>query len=208
MSENFCQRVWRVARHEGWRSFLTRSLGTFGYRRLILLQRPLHEALPDLRASLPLALGWLDAGQEADYRALVPDTPAGLVPERLQRGERCLTARVDGTLASVMWASTGVARMSYLSLEMPLEPGDVYLNGAYTSPAYRGHSIAPVLSVEMLRRHHEDGFQRAIRATVPGNLPALRAHAKAGFSPYAVISCFKLGSWRQDFRRSLKTAKE
>ncbi|MCB1278756.1 GNAT family N-acetyltransferase [Prosthecobacter sp.] len=208
MSESFPRRVWRVARHEGWRSFFVRSVAAFGYRRLILLQRSLNEPFPELRASLPLVIDWLDSEAEADYKELVYGTPDGKVADRLQQGDRCLTARVDGKLAAVMWASTGSARLGFLDLRMPLEPGDVYLNGAFTSPAFRGHSIAPVLSVEMLRRFHESGFQRAVRATVPGNEPALRAHAKAGFAPYAVIGRFKLGSWRRDFCRPWKTAKE
>lgn len=204
MSESFLWRVWRVIRHEGWQSFLTRSLGALGYRRLFLLQRSLHDPLPELRASLPLVIDWLVPEQEADYATLVPDTVVGGVVTRLQRGERCLSARVDGKLVSVMWASTGCARIGYLELEMPLSPEEVYLGGAFTHPAFRGHSIAPVLSVEMLRRFREDGFRRVIRATVPGNQPALRAHAKAGFVPYAMISRFKLGSWRRDFRRPLE----
>jgi|GEM_PF-291249 len=204
MSEPLVRRAWQVLRREGVRSFWFRFIGECGYRRLFLLSRSLGEPLPALRVSLPLAMDWLAPDEVPEYLALRPTASAGSVAQRMGRGNRCLAARSGGRLVGVMWVCTGRALIEYLDRELPLAAGDVYLFDAYTDPASRGQAIAPALSAELLRRFQEAGCQRAVRATLPENVAALRAHAKAGFQPYAVIGRVKLGGWRRDFLRLLQ----
>lgn len=204
MSENIIQRACSVLQEEGLRGFLFRLIGVIGYRRLLLLGRSLEGPLPEVRSSLPLEIDWLGPHDQAEFSAMVSDQYNTQIEARMNKGDRCLAARTHGKLAAVMWACTTSLRMSYLEMDMPLPPGEVYLCGAFTDPAFRGHGIAPTLSVEMLRRFRETGFHRAIRATWPENSPALRAHAKAGFVPCAMVGRLKLGWWRRDFHHPLK----
>jgi L-amino acid N-acyltransferase YncA len=55
------------------------------------------------------------------------------------------------------------------------------------------------MSAELLRRFRDEGCPRALRGTLPENLAALRAHAKAGFQTYALMGRIKIGPWRHDF---------
>ncbi len=204
MRGDIIQRALGVLREEGLRSFLFRLLGVICYRRLLLLERSLSEPLPEVRSSLPLEIEWLGPNDQAEFSAMVSDQYNTQIEARMNKGDRCLAARTHGKLAAVMWACTTSLRISYLEMDTPLLPGEVYLCGAFTDPAFRGHAIAPTLSVEMLRRFRETGFHRAIRATWPENSPALRAHAKAGFVPCAMVGRLKLGWWRRDFHHPLK----
>jgi ribosomal protein S18 acetylase RimI-like enzyme len=83
-----------------------------------------------------------------------------------------------------------------LECELPLPSATVYLCEAYTDPQFRGQGIAPALSNELLRRCGEEGTQLAVRATLPENHAALRAHAKNGFEVYSLMCRLKVGSWQ------------
>jgi ribosomal protein S18 acetylase RimI-like enzyme len=195
------QRAWQVLRDEGVRSFWFKLLHLLGYHRLLLLDRPLTEPVPPAQATSPLAMDWLSPADVAEYLAFRSSRDARLLDERFERRHRCLLARADGRLVGVMWAATERAVIQSLRHELPLAPGEVYLYDAYTDPAFRGRCIAPVLSVELLRRFRDEGCRRAIRGTVPENEAALRAHAKAGFERYAIIRRVKLGPWRFVWQR-------
>ncbi|HXJ84500.1 MAG TPA: GNAT family N-acetyltransferase [Candidatus Methylomirabilis sp.] len=202
MSRHSLQRVWRVLRDEGARTFWFKLLGKLGYRRLYLLECSLAEPLPPARP-LPagLTLAWLPRSELGEYAALRADEAERDITARFDNGDRCLAARLDGQLVGAMWASVHRPRVQFLQRDVPHVAGDVYLFDAYVAAAARGQSIAPRMSDELLRHFQKAGSRRAIRGTAPENTPALRAHAKAGFRPYALIGYVKLGSWRRDFYR-------
>jgi GNAT superfamily N-acetyltransferase len=195
MSAPSFQRAWQVLRDEGVRSFWFKLLHLLGYHRLLLLSRPLTEPVRPARAALPLAMDWLAPADKAEYMAFRSLRDASSLDERCERRHRCLLAHVDGRLVGAMWAATERAWIQSLRYELPLAPGDVYLFDAYTDPAFRGRGIAPVLSLELLRRCYKEGCRRALRVTLPENAAALRAHAKAGFQCCGVIRRVKLGPW-------------
>jgi GNAT superfamily N-acetyltransferase len=207
MSRPSLQRVWQVLRTEGPRTFWFKLLGGLGYRRLYLLEHSLAEPLlaaPPWPAGLTLA--WLERGELDEYVALRTFFTAEDIVARLDNGDLCLSARLNGRLVGAMWACVNRPRVQFLQREVPLAPGDVYLFDAFVIPSARGQSIAPLLSHELLRHFQQAGYRRAIRGTSPENAPALRAHAKAGFQPYARIGQVRLGRWHYDFCRPLKTA--
>lgn len=199
MSASRLQRAWLVLREEGVRSFWFKLLGDLGYRRLYLLQGSLTEPIAPLPAALPITFDWLKPSELGEYMAMQPERTKQLFADRLARGHRCLTVRSHGRLVGGMWAAQQHAWIAYLEREVPLGDGEVYAFDAFTLPEFRGQGIAPALSTELIRRSQAAGCRRAIRATSPENQPALRAHAKAGFHPYARIGYVKLGPWRRDF---------
>ena len=199
MSDHRLQRAWQVLRREGLRSFWFKFLGVLGYRRLFLLSRSLTEPIPAVSASLPLTMNWLTPAELTEYLAFRSATGAEQIADRLKRNQRCLVARAQGRWVGAMWADTQRAWIEYLERELPLAPGEVYLFDAYTNPAFRGQAIAPAMSAELLRRFRDEGCPRALRGTLPENLAALRAHAKAGFQTYALMGRIKIGPWRHDF---------
>lgn len=182
------------------------GLGRVCYRRIYLLERALACGSAVQSQDEAWAFAWLERGDRDEYIRVHTEREGALVDDRIAKGHRCLTARHQGRLVGVMWAATENASIAYLGRAVPFAPGDVYLFDAFTIPEYRGRGIAPSLSAELLYQFAEDGYQRAIRGTIPENTAALRAHAKAGFHAYAVMGFLKAGPWRWDFVRPLPTA--
>lgn len=186
--------------HERPRTFLMKLLAELGYRRVVLLVRPLDEPIPegpphpDVTFSL---LGEHRIDEYAAYRGADRDVIAGL----LARGVECHLLECDGRIVSSCWAWIGPHWSEYLGSATPTEDGDVYLSDAWTDPAYRGRAYAHVLCLHQLRQYHARGLRRAMRATVPENYSALKLHAKSGFRPLGVSATMRLGPWRRSFRR-------
>jgi len=205
MSHSRISRAWQTLRQEGFRSFWFKLIEVLGYRRMFLLSRSLAKPIPAVEPKIPITMSWLTTAESHDYVAFRPSTNMNQLAARFERNERCLVARrADGRIVGVMWAAIG--RALYLERVWPVEPGQVYLFDAYTDPTMRGHAVAPALSAEMLRRYRDEGFQYAIRGTLPENKAALKAHAKAGFQIIGRIGRVKFGPWRRDFQHSFPKA--
>lgn len=196
MSESLPARAWQVLREEGVRSVWFRSLAVLGCRRLYLLRRPLSEHIAACEPSLPVTIGWLAPDDAVAYEAFREAAGPDDAARRLAKGDRCLVARHDGRIVGAMWGSTVRAWSPYLGRDLPLAAGEAYQFDAYTSPAVRGRGIAPALSVAWLSCLRDEGCSAAVRATLPENTAALRAHAKAGYRVTEIVRSVWLGPWR------------
>jgi GNAT superfamily N-acetyltransferase len=196
-------RAWETLRREGVRSFWFKLVDVLGYRRLFLLRRSLDEPLSHVNCQLPIRMEWLRPEGFGDYHAMRPATDPEELARRLESDQRCLLARHNDRLVGAMWVVSRSAPIAYLECELPMSNTVVYLCEAYTDPKFRGQGVAPALSDEVLRRCREEGSQLAIRATLPENRAALRAHAKNGFEVYALMSRLRLGPWRRHWTKEL-----
>lgn len=206
MKKNLLQLGWEVYCDQGLWSLIHHVVGELGYRRLFLLERSLSSVSPIVQARMPMTIEWLTELDSTDYYTLRPDADRDLDAERLKSGHRCLLARIEGRLVGVMWVGSGSVwshHFRYVGYDLAFTPEEAYLFNAYADPAYRGQSIAPALSSELLHRLRDEGCTRAIRGTHPTNAPALRAHGKAGFRPFVVIHRLRFLGWRHVWRRSL-----
>jgi GNAT superfamily N-acetyltransferase len=195
------RRALSVLRDEGLGSFWFKSLSVLGYRRLVLLERDLTSPEPQVATGLALGIAMLEPGEVDDYFAFRPEAPRELVLDRLRRAQTCFVARREGRIVSACWSSTEAAWSEFLRCEIAVAAGDVYLFDAFTLPACRGQGAAPALCMQQLRHFRRLGMHRAIRATLPENAAALRAHAKTGFRPYALLRTLRVGPWQATFRR-------
>lgn len=190
------RRAFAVLREEGLTSFWFKLASTVGYRRLLLLERPLAETLPQVEPGQRLEFGTLAVSEVDDHFAFRPGLPRAVVLKRLRLAQTCFCARHEGRIVSACWATQEPAWIEFLSREFALAPGEVYVFDAYTLPVYRGQGVAPALCVHQLSCFRAQGLRRAIRATLPENIPALRAHAKSGFRGYALLRSLKIGPWQ------------
>jgi GNAT superfamily N-acetyltransferase len=197
MNGSRMSRAWETLQREGIRSFWFKLVDVLGYRRLFLLRRSLNEPLSRVDCRLPIRMEWLLPEGVGEYRTMRPATDPKELLSRLESRQRCLLGRWNGRLVGAMWVVGRSARIEYLEYELPLPSATVYLCEAYTDPQFRGQGIAPALSNELLRRCREEGTQMAIRATLPENHAALRAHAKNGFVVCSLMRRIKVGSWRR-----------
>ena len=198
---DIAHRAYAVLREQGFKSFWFKVAAELGYRRLILLERSLLQPVNPPAQTLPLRFDILDESQIDDFLAFRPQLPQAEVSKRLRAGNVCFTARDRGRLVSAAWTTTGRAWTDFLGCEITIGAGEAYLFDAFTHPAYRGQGVAPALCFHQLAHFQRAGLRRVVRATLPENLPALRAHLKCGFHPHALIRRMKIGPWQYSFQR-------
>lgn len=197
-SGNVLQRALSSLRHESLATVGHKLASGLGYRRLLRLERRLDEPIGEAQVALPVTIGLLGLDDAAAYAAARPET--GRVPfeRRLAEGWLAFAVRHEGRIVSTAWATTKRYRMDYLGRDIEIGDGDVCFTDAWTDPAWRGHSLAQALCEHQLRYFRDRGFRRALRATIPVNYSALRAHAKSGFRPTTLHVQLKIGPWRRN----------
>ncbi len=188
-----------ILREEGVRGFWFKLLAELGYRRLLLLQRPLAEPIPELEASLPLQFDLLEPDDIDAYLSLHDDDPRTQIEGRFRLGEVCFIARHEGRIVCGNWAAFGSHYISYIQYDLPIGPDDVYLYDSYTDPDFRGRGIAPALAVYILRYYRDTGVRLAVTAITPENLSNRRARAKSGYRELGLMGYLGLGPWRRHF---------
>jgi GNAT superfamily N-acetyltransferase len=196
-------RPFQVLRDEGWRVLAFKALGQLGYRRLLLLQRDLAWPVPDLPAACPITVHRLTPADLGEYLTLHDLADGSRIRQRFAAGHACFAARRQGRLVFTCWLARRRVHIDYLGRDLSLAADEAYSFDALTCPTQRGQGIAPAMSAVLLRHCREAGLRRLIRCTLPENRPALRAHDKAGFRPYAVIGYVRLFGWRHNFLRPL-----
>lgn len=187
--------------HEHPRTFLLKLLAELGYRRVVLLARPLDEPIEDGPGDPGVTFARLAEDRLDAYVAFRGNTDRGAVEASIAGGRECHVLEREGRIVSSCWASTVPQWSGFLGSETPLADGDVYFSDAWTDPAHRGRAYAHILCLHQLRHFRDRGFRRGVRSTVPENRSALRAHAKSGFRPVEIRGTIRLGPWRRSFRR-------
>jgi GNAT superfamily N-acetyltransferase len=201
----FClalQRMAEIVRKAGLRTLWFRILGETVYRRIMLLERSLLEPISEVKARLSVTIGRLDRTTSREYLEFRVGMPASELDRRFDAGHCCFVARYQGRIVSTSWAATEQAWMHYLSCEVPIAPGDVYIYDSFTRADFRSYGISQAVGVEMLRHFHRAGYRRAVRAISPENRANLHAVAKTGYLPYGVMGYVKVGPWRKSIYRT------
>ena len=191
-----------VLRDEGVRAFGLKLLSAAGvYRRLAMLERPLTQPIAEFTPGIAISVAVLGDDELEDYFAFRPDAEQPRVTDRVRSGDMCFVARHEGRIVSACWVAKRRMYAEFLRCDIVPSPDEAYFFDAFTLPPYRGRDIAPALCAHQLRHFREAGLRRAIRATIPENAPALRAHGKNGFRPYGMLTSVGLGPWRRSFFR-------
>ncbi len=175
--------------------------GRIAYRRLLLLERRLDEPIGDVAPLVPVTHSLLRETEVLEYAALVPDTDPAEIRARLEAGQKCFAARVDGRLVCVRWAGTGRMPLDYLGSDLDLSPDEANIYGLYVDPAFRGHAISPAGSVAMLRHLRDAGFRRVVTTVLPENFASRRSVEKTGYRAYGMVGRVKVGPWTWHFLR-------
>jgi len=193
---NAAGRAFEVLREEGLASFWFKLASALGYRRLILLERSLMQDIPRSEVGLPLQIAMLEPSEVNDYAAFRPGRSREHVLERLRLSQGCFVARYEGRIISACWTATRPTHIAFLNVDFAVATGEVYMFDAFTAPAYRGRGVAVALCLHQLSHFRRAGRHRAMRAVLPENASALRAHMKSGFRPYGLIRTLRLGPWQ------------
>ena len=194
-------RAAKVLRSEGVRSLGFRILGDTVYRRMILVERHLHEPVVEAQAGIPVTVTVLHENELDEYLAFRPTAVAAEIRSRLEKGYKCFVARQDKEIASACWAAIGSARIDYLGCEIRLADDEAYIFESYTAPRFRNINVAAARGNEMVRHFRDRGYSRFIGALMPENKAAFRPAEKVGYRRFGVIGYVKVGPWRRFFCR-------
>jgi GNAT superfamily N-acetyltransferase len=199
------RRANELLRKEGIKGFWLKLLGEVGwYRRLLLLERPLPEPIPEIMPRLPITISLLNKTELDEYLEFRPKSNPSRIADRINANHWCFVARHDRLIISASWAATQRAWNFYLGAEVQVAPGDVYVYDSFTMLDFRGQSISPAIRAEMIRYFRAAGYQRMIMGVIPENEPSLRAVLKTGFRPFGTMGWIKIGPWQWDFYRTNK----
>jgi ribosomal protein S18 acetylase RimI-like enzyme len=172
-------RTWggRISLRIGRRLSRQPSAARFHVHYVDLLKAP----LPGITTGVPIT--WETAYDLADVEACVRDLPIEYrsdVGDRLAQRHWCLVGKCNGVVAHAAWAGIGTFKAHWFDRWFRLQPGDAYLYGAYTLPAFRGLHIHPASAIERLRQARERGIQRVYWFVDPANRAARQLPARVG----------------------------
>jgi len=203
---NAVRRALLTLRCEGVRSFWFKLLAQAGYRRLMLLERPLDRPVPEFSPSLPVEVTQLTESELDDYLAFRPKTELRDAIDRLRAGQICFVARRDRRIVAAGWIAVQPIWLSYLGCVLDMVPGDVHIYDKFTLPACRGHGISNAVRTHHLRHLQRAGYRRVVVAVLPENASSLRDILKGGYRPCGMIGSIKVGPWQRRFRTPLQRA--
>jgi GNAT superfamily N-acetyltransferase len=192
-------RARKVLREAGLRQLWFRTLGELGYRRQLVTELLLPVDGVGVHQPSNVEARFLE-DTDLDAYATLHAAPDGAT-ERFARGERCFGIWLDGRLVSTRWLATGTAHIGYLTREVALAPGEVYIYETYTEPGHRGRGISGVAGAIVSAALAAEGVRRIVGVLEPENEQGLRANKKAGYRIVGRIGHVKLGPFRREFGR-------
>ena len=116
--------------------------------------------------------------------------PTALLRRRLQAGDRCFVAIVEGRPVSYLWISSGASSLTPTGI--CLRPDQFYIYNVRTIRQMRGKGIFPYLSAAVCKRLGQEGFREAVIRVDAGNRPSVRAIEKAGFLPVNTVRYWRV----------------
>jgi len=193
-------RALKVCKEEGTSALWFRGLSGLGYRRLLLLERPLSLPIdaPVIATDLgKVEIGLLDRSAVPDLVRLKPDSDARSWERRFDANDACMGARIGSELVSVNWACQDRAWVPFFQLGLELASDEVWLDDAWTMPAHRGMGLTHALVLRLLAHFRDLGYRRALS----GILPERQLWSETGFRACGRLMCFRLGPWSRLVRK-------
>ncbi|MCR4405525.1 MAG: GNAT family N-acetyltransferase [Anaerolineae bacterium] len=185
---------------EGWRGasrWLIEVLALLPYRHIeyIVFVRSLREPLPVVTPRLPVTLRPATEADLTRFQGLVPPSEIRYFSQRLAHARHCFLALDGEQLAAYCWATTQVE--SHVdNLELKLQPGDVYVDDAFTVPAYRRQGIQTAVHLYRLQYMKDRGCQRAILIVSEDNVASQQLVRKLGYQEIDRLS-FRRILWKR-----------
>jgi len=181
---------------KGLAGFWYAALGRAGYRRLLLLERRLDEALP-----LPAAddATWVRPLRREDEDGFVAlgQEGAATFRGRLEQGHQGWGAWRAGELLHAQWLATGEAWIEHLGCRVHLGDGVAYVYRAFTAPPWRGAGLTSAVHARALAEMRERGSTLALCGVAPGNRPALSPWLRLGYRRVGFARTFGAGRQRR-----------
>lgn len=195
---------WREQFRRGdWRQAVRWIVETFvslPYCRIeyTVFTRALLEPLPVIKPRLSVTLRLAGEGDLVLFRGLVPPSELRYFARRMAHGRHCFLALDGENLAAYCWATTQV-EFAWDNLEIPLRSDDVYVDDAYTVPAYRRRGIQTALHLYRLEYMRDLGCRRAILIVENDNTASRELVRRLGYQVMDHLS-FRRILWKRTYR--------
>ena len=179
------------------------------YRRLGLFEVPIEPDPPRVESAPAGITVRAPRAARADleaYAALCPDGAPDATRARLERGDRCFVALLDGRLVSSVWLATGVVPVAYLDCDLELGPDEAYAYDAFTLPGLRGLDVGTWRTELMKDQARAAGRRRLLSLQLAENASQHRRSVRRGYRPLGVVGWYGIGPWRRLFVRLHATA--
>jgi hypothetical protein len=203
------RRWWRlggeVLRREGPGRLLVRSgtaLRGLVYRDVILVALDVTHDVPDVARNVPVVtrlLGPDDLEAYARFRAQSLEN--GQTRRRLEKGDACIAAWLDGEIVSAAWYSFETAWVDDIGRALRLAEGEVFGYDLYTAESQRGRGVASERGRWAAEHFRAEGFRSVVAGLSPQNLPVQGPAQKLGYDTLGRAGFFRLGPLRRDFVR-------
>jgi ribosomal protein S18 acetylase RimI-like enzyme len=170
---------------DGWREagrWIAATLVSLPYDHIeyTVFTRSLTEPLPSIEPCIPVAQRLATEADLVRFQRLIPSWELHRFSYRLAHGRYCFLALDGENLAAYCWATTQV-EFDVDNLEMQLQPGDAYLDDAFTVPAYRRQRIQISVHLYRLKYMRDLGCQRAILIVGEHNAASQQLVRKLGY---------------------------
>lgn len=194
LQEQAKQADWRQTSH-----WLLKTLVSLPYCRLEykVFVRSLQEPLPSATPRQPVTLRLATQADLARFRCLVPPSELRRFSRRLACGRYCFLALDGENLAAYAWATPQV-EFEVDNLVMQLQRGDVYVDDAYTVPAYRRQRLQAAVHLYRLGHMKDLGFQRAVAIVEENNAASLQLMRGLGYQEEDHL-CFRRILWKRTY---------
>ncbi len=129
------------------------------------------------------------------FKNMIPPIRLRRFERKLNAGELCLVALHEGEGVGLGWGSFANS-ITVNHTPLKLGPKDLYLWGAYVTPAFRRRGLMTAMANMQLRIYQEQGWEYTYQITDWYNRPALNLARRMGCVPVANILTLRLVEWR------------
>lgn len=124
----------------------------------------------------------------------VPGERTAETLSRLQSGDVCYVAFLDGKLAHHSWVRrSGVQSVSEAGRRYPVAPGEFWIYHCWTASWARGKRIYPSVLVHAIAEHLQEGYTRARIYTSTTNTASQHGITRSGFRYEGKLRAFRFG---------------
>jgi GNAT superfamily N-acetyltransferase len=163
---------------------------------MLLMEHSLEQLPFACQEQPPFNCSWLSPDEAALYASFHQDLTEEEIYKRLSSGERCFIGRMDHRIVHGFWVVASNARIDFLNIILPLNPGELYLYQSFTSPEIRGRGFATTTLASALEVVRSEGFRRVLCCIQSDRAMGYPPFLRTGFVPSALLSSVWLGPWR------------
>ncbi len=200
----------RFVRLEGYTASAVKMISSVAgklirFETVYLLDRSVRQDANSIRCRNDVVIGTLERNQ-IDKLEVVAYCGRQEIERRLDCGQKCLVASLDGDIIHYSWLTASSEYAGEVEMTIPVTDGETYLYNCRTLRRARGWGVFPVIIGRALVEAEKMGASSVIALVSQDNKPSLRSFEKMGFVAQREIRLKKLFTFRKhEIRQIIKT---